>query len=522
MPNTRRRAWIPWAIIAFLFLLCGFLAFLQNRWLDEVSRADRQRLKQDLQDELELIRREFDGEIHSAIASLTPTPDEIREMGAQKAVAVRFAARNDAARAIFRSATVAGSSGDGPEFDPDKGRNPALIVAPMPRSHDRLVLELDLDYLRRVTFPELFARGEESGSKPRYAAQVVNGRDVIFRTNPAADFGDSPPDAAVGLLDPHRDDRDGHGLPPDHHRGHAGDLPPGPPARWRLLARYEQGSLDAIVSRARWQNAGMSAGLLVLILATGAFLVSSSRRAHQLAELQFNFVTGVSHELRTPITVIRTAAYNLRGKLAAQPAQVERYGEIIEEESEKLSALVEQVLAFAAVRSGRAIQMRASVAVDRLIEQVLNSSSALRDSGVAVEKRIEPGLPPILADPAALRNAVNNLLDNALKYGTGERKWIGVSASAVGQAVEIRVADRGPGIPDDEQSQIFEPFFRGRSAVSDQVHGTGLGLSLVRGIVEAHGGSAYVESDAGKGTTVVLRLPVTATNNQDGFANPAG
>jgi signal transduction histidine kinase len=289
-----------------------------------------------------------------------------------------------------------------------------------------------------------------------------------------------------------------------------------------LEARYRQGSLDAIVARARWQNAGMSAGLLILILATGAFLVSSSRRAHQLAELQFNFVTGVSHELRTPITVIRTAAYNLRGKLAAQPAQVERYGEIIQEESEKLSALVEQVLAFAAARSGRAIQTREPVAIDRLIEQVLNSSSALRERSVDIEIRIDPGLPIIFADPVAIRKGLNNLLDNALKYGLGEEKWVGVSASAIGQGVEIRVMDRGPGIPGDEQSQIFEPFFRGRGAVADQLHGTGLGLSLVRSIIEAHGGTASVESEPGKGTTVVLRLPAAVAKHQDEFANTTG
>jgi signal transduction histidine kinase len=384
----------------------------------------------------------------------------------------------------------------------------------MPRSRDRLLLEFDLDYLRRVTFPELFGRGVDSPTKSRYEAQIASGRYVIFQTDPSANFGALPPDASVGLLDFHGD---------DHHHGRPPGPPPGPPpGRWRLEARYQQGSLDAIVSQARWQNAGISAGVLLLILATGAFLVSSSRRAQQLAELQFNFVAGVSHELRTPITVIRTAAYNLRGKLAAQPAQVERYGEIIQEESEKLSALVDQVLAFAAARSGRAIHAREPVAIDRLIEQVLTSSNAVRDSAITVEKRIDPGLPLILADQVAIRNVLNNLLENALKYGLGESKWIGISASAAGHEVVIRVMDRGPGIPSDEQSQIFEPFFRGRRAVADQLHGTGLGLSLVRSIIEAHGGAASIESEPGHGTTVLLKIPAAVTEHKDEFANTAG
>ena len=160
--------------------------------------------------------------------------------------------------------------------------------------------------LRRVTFPALLVRYLDSKTKVPYQAEVLSGTErnnVIFQTNPVKGLTRGTPDGSVGLLD-------------------AG--------KWRLIVRYEQGSLDAVVARAAWRNAGMSAGLLALILVTGALLASSSRRAQQLAELQFNFVTGVSHELRTPITVIRTAAYNLRGKLATQPAQVESYGQIIQ------------------------------------------------------------------------------------------------------------------------------------------------------------------------------------------------
>ena len=111
----------------------------------------------------------------------------------------------------------------------------------------------------------------------------------------------------------------------------------------------------------------------------------------------------------------------------------------------------------------------------------------------------------------ALKQALQNLLHNAAKYGAGESHWIGVSASRTGgdaiPAVEIRVADRGPGIPADEQAHIFEPFFRGRRAVQDQIHGTGLGLNLAKKIVEAHGGSIQVKSAAMKGAEFIVRLP---------------
>lgn len=111
----------------------------------------------------------------------------------------------------------------------------------------------------------------------------------------------------------------------------------------------------------------------------------------------------------------------------------------------------------------------------------------------------------------ALKQALQNLLHNAARYGAGDSRWVGLSATATGSraepTVEIRVADRGPGIPADEQSHIFEPFFRGRRALQDQIHGTGLGLNLARKIVEAHGGSIQVKSAAGAGAEFIVRLP---------------
>jgi signal transduction histidine kinase len=291
-------------------------------------------------------------------------------------------------------------------------------------------------------------------------------------------------------------------------------------ARWQLLVRHQAGSIEAVVSRARWQNLATSLGILLLILATIATLVRFSRRAQKLAELQMNFVAGVSHELRTPLAVIRTAAFNLRDKIATRPEQVERYGALIHNESEKLEALVEQVLRFSSARAGHAIRAREPVAVETLIEEALRSSSAaIAASKCVLEKQIDPGLPLVLADQLAMKHALQNLVENALKYGTERNNWIGVFASLAphkngAAAVEIRVADRGPGIPADEQDQIFDPFFRGRRALEDQIHGTGLGLNLVKKIVEAHDGTIRVKSDPENGTEFVMSIPAAPVESQ--------
>jgi signal transduction histidine kinase len=233
-----------------------------------------------------------------------------------------------------------------------------------------------------------------------------------------------------------------------------------------------------------------------------------------------NFVAGVSHELRTPLTVIRTAAFNLRRSPSLSGPQnaerAEQYGTLIEDESVRLSALVEQVLQFGSASNRQASRPGVAVAVETLIDEVLQASRLdARTPAVELDKDIALGLPPLAADPVALRHALQNLVDNALKYGAGEGStWLGVSAALVvdkgGRWIEIRVADHGPGIPREERGRVFEPFFRGRRAIEDQIHGTGLGLNLVKKIVDAQGGSIRLESAPGAGTAFIVRIPTAA------------
>jgi two-component system sensor histidine kinase SenX3 len=122
-------------------------------------------------------------------------------------------------------------------------------------------------------------------------------------------------------------------------------------------------------------------------------------------------------------------------------------------------------------------------------------------------------LPPIKADAVALSRAIQNLLSNAMKYG-GDSRWIGLSAEPVKtsavEEIQVRVSDRGLGITPSEQERVFEPFYRGKEAQAAQIRGNGLGLSLVKHIVAAHGGRVSVESKVGQGSTFILHLPVLA------------
>lgn len=385
-----------------------------------------------------------------------------------------------------------------------------------------VIFDINSDYVRDTLLPEALQRYLGSGGTLDYQVEVVrrgDPSDVVYRSDPAAVDIASTADASVplfafeGLRRPGRgaDFWPGRGGPPGGPGG-----PGGEPGRWEMYVRHRAGSLAAVVAQTRRRNLGVTAGVLLLMLATVAAWVRLTRRAQRLAELQMDFVAGISHQLRTPLTVIHTAGYNLQGKLAANPAQVERYGKLIQQESGRLKDIVEQVLQFASVKAGRVIQHRESMEIEDIIDQTIEASNATVEAAHCVlEKKIDAGLPSIYADGRALRLALENLVGNAAKYGSNGKGWIGIFASAAMErdrrVVEIRVADRGPGIPADEQKHIFDPFFRGRRAVEDQVHGTGLGLNLVKKIVEAHGGTVAVRSGITQGTEFIVRIPAMGT-----------
>ena len=241
------------------------------------------------------------------------------------------------------------------------------------------------------------------------------------------------------------------------------------PAAWQLLVRHHAGSLDAAVAQARWRNLAVTAGVLLLLVVTLGALVRFTRNAQRLAQLQMDFVAGVSHELRTPLTAIYTAGHNLRGKVAQKPAQVERYGEMIQQESGPAEG---SGGTGAAVRergrgprdSGAGAGFGGSVIErERGIEPGGAAGGALhrRDrhrAGTAGDHGAIRGAQARAAEPAGQRGEVRRRgrqLDRHRRGGTGDRRRSGV---------EIRVTDHGPGIPAEEQAHIFDPFFRGRRA----------------------------------------------------------
>jgi len=281
---------------------------------------------------------------------------------------------------------------------------------------------------------------------------------------------------------------------------------------WRILLQHQAGSLDAAVAAVRRRNLWLSFGILGVLVTSVGLIVMNARRSERLAAQQMDFVATVSHELRTPLAVIRSAAQNLSAGVINDATQARRYGDLIEGEGRRLTEMVEQVLEYSGVNGNqRGVPARA-VNVTALVDDVVASCEPLLQAEkFEVTVDVPADLPAILADADAIRRVLHNLVNNALKYAADGR-WIGITArtgtSRSGKEVQIAVTDRGRGIAPQDLAHIFEPFYRGQNAVERQIHGSGLGLSLVRRIAEAHRGRVTVTSQHGVGSTFTLHLPV--------------
>ncbi len=278
------------------------------------------------------------------------------------------------------------------------------------------------------------------------------------------------------------------------------------PGAWQLVLQHPAGSLEAAVTKVRRRNLGISFGVLA-VLSVSVFLISiNAQRSQQLAAQQMDFVATVSHELRTPIAVIRSAAQNLSAGVIHDEARAKKYGELIDTEGRRLTEMVEEVLELAGISGGKRQFAIAPTDIGRLTSDVMQScESLIRDAGFTVELAIAPNLPTVNLDESAYRRALNNLVTNALKHAT-DGKWLAVAVfQAPDHQVAVTVADRGRGIDAKDLPHIFDAFYRGGYAKDRQIHGNGLGLSLVTRIVDAHGGTVSAHTSPG-GSTFTMKF----------------
>ena len=541
-----------WLLGGVMFLLCAVLTVLQYRWTGEIARAEMSRRSGNLVTGAQAIASAFDSELSAACDQLSPDRTEFANSSREAVHLARYLEwRAQNPRPIFRRIALAESTDNQVQLlllDPESARFNRTNWPPdwsfmetsitqrarggAPPAVDRrgmllefpvfagggrpgrsgehwLILELDSEFLRTQWLPELVATHLNPGEPAVVDVRVsTDGPSPggVYSSN--AQLTERPREGVVSVRF--------NALGKTARRS---DMPRRTSGVWTLEVWPRPGVLESVVARSRQRNLAVALGISLLMLLTGFALVHHTRRSRRLAEQQMRFVANVSHELRTPLTVIRGAAHNLRRGLVQGPGQIEQYAGLITRHAEQLSEMVEQVLLLSGPARKPADVSRAPVVVEALLnEAVAATAQDAQDARCEVRTRIPAGLPPVAGDAGALRRVFQNLLTNAAKHG-GKGGWIEIAASAVEERgvprVEITVTDAGQGVPPEELTEIFQPFFRGAAAQAAQIRGSGLGLALVREIVESHGGTVSARNVSGgeTGAVFTVRLPAWSAGN---------
>ncbi len=269
------------------------------------------------------------------------------------------------------------------------------------------------------------------------------------------------------------------------------------------------GTTIANISSHFLRTAYLILGALSLLMGGGMLLTYRNvARELALAKLKSDFVSNVSHELRTPLALIRLYAETLELGRLPNPGKRQEYYEIIRKESERLTSLINNILDFSRIESGKKEYSFRETDVADLVRGTLESYRfEIEQNGFQFEQKIDNDLPQVWVDREAIARSLLNLVNNAVKYSATE-KYLGVNLYRHNGGVNLEVVDHGIGIPVKEQPKIFEKFYRVGDPLVHNTKGSGLGLSLVRHIVQAHGGEVAVESEPGQGSKFIITLPV--------------
>ena len=372
-----------------------------------------------------------------------------------------------------------------------------MILNPITDDSSRVVgiagMILDEEHFRTEVLPRAIKKSlpEFFGGDPRYAPVVFvrNGRSqTVLSTDPKHPFGrwDAARHFAFVFTD------------------------------WKVGLVSRHATPAEVARRNFLLNLGLSAALAATLLGGIVLALRTASREMKLSEMKNDFVSNVSHELRTPLASIRVFGEFLRLGRVDSPEKIREYGEYIETESRRLTQLINNLLDFASIESGRKSYRFESVDLEELVSETLRTFGVrLRQSGFRVVFHgPEAPLPPVRLDPMAVAQSMSNLIDNAVKYSGepgDENREIAVTLRREGNEAVISVRDHGIGIPRDEQKKIFDRFHRVGTGLVHDVKGSGLGLSIVQHIVQAHEGRVTVESRIGEGSTFSIHLPLAAS-----------
>lgn len=236
-------------------------------------------------------------------------------------------------------------------------------------------------------------------------------------------------------------------------------------------------------------------------------LQAADRKQRELESLRRDLIAWVSHDLQTPLTSMRAILEALSDGMVDDPETVKRYLHTAQRDVRSLSALIDDLFQMAQLDAGGFPLHRADASLNDLVSDTLESFAELaKQQEITLEGNVDSEVDPVHMDTQAIGRVLNNLIGNALRH-TPQMGRVNVWVSRRDQGVEVTVSDTGEGIRADDLPHIFERFYRGEKSRNRVTGGAGLGLAIARGIVQAHGGDIWVESEISKGTQFTFRIP---------------
>jgi two-component system, OmpR family, phosphate regulon sensor histidine kinase PhoR len=276
---------------------------------------------------------------------------------------------------------------------------------------------------------------------------------------------------------------------------------------YRIGIRLRGTSIEDVVTARTKRNLLVITLLDLILLGTVWLVYRTLKKEMELVRLKGDFVSNVSHELRTPLSLIRMFTETLSLKRVPTEEKRQEYYTTILQETERLTRLINNILNFSRMEAGKKQYNFAPTDLNEVVTRVMKTfHSHLEHEGFTTEIHLQEHKSPVLADDETIAEALINIIDNAVKY-SGTEKYVKVSTGTKGNMIFIEVTDHGIGIDPQHQTKIFETFFRVSTGLTNNIKGSGIGLSLVKHIMDTHGGIIELTSAVGQGSTLRLLFP---------------
>lgn len=251
------------------------------------------------------------------------------------------------------------------------------------------------------------------------------------------------------------------------------------------------------------------AGTNIFILGIGTLIVKAQEKIVRANKIRSEFISIVSHQFRSPLGAIRWAADLLKGqRIGSLSDKQKEFVENIQKNNERMLMLVNDLLDVSRISNGKMEVMPREFAIDEIVKQAVTDYNLIsRVQDISILLNIEDGIPLVFADPNRIKIAIQNLVDNAVKY-TKNKGEISISIARLKDNILFKIEDSGVGIPKSQQDKVFDKFFRSDNALKNEIVGTGLGLYIVKAAIESNSGKIWFESKEGRGSKFYFTLPI--------------